>query len=160
MLHAIRRQPVAKTFGGLAVAATGLWLIATQRTPAVGWALLTVGGAIALLSARSLAEDKEIVTLDDQGITSSLMPVGMIPWSDIRGAELRAISRMQVIALEVADTESYIKRLPTGRQHIARIAVAAGLPPLYFPLTGTDGNADQVLTLIRQQVARRGPDPA
>lgn len=76
------------------------------------------------------------------------------------GAELRTISRIQVIALEVADTESYIKRLPSGRQHLARMAVAGGRSPLYFPLTGTDGGADRGLTLIREQVTRRSPDLA
>jgi hypothetical protein len=57
-----------------------------------------------------------------------------------------------VIALEVRDPERFIRRLPPGRQFIARKAREAGLPGLYLTLVGTEADARDIAQEISARV--------
>jgi hypothetical protein len=83
------------------------------------------------------------------------LPVGPIDWSEIRGASVQTIGSVPVVALEVRDSERFIRRLPPARQFIARKALEAGLPPLYLTLVGTDGDARAIADLINQRLGDR-----
>ena len=77
--------------------------------------------------------------------------MGTIGWDEIRGASVRLIGSVRVVALEVRDPERYIRRLPAARQFIARKALEADLPGLYITLVGTDADPSQIVEAIRQR---------
>ena len=106
---------------------------------------------------RALGEESERVVIDDAGIRDSALPVGTIGWDEVRGAEVRQIGSVQVVALDVRDPERFLRRLPATRQSIARKALEAGLPCLYLTLVGTDGRPEQVADAIRQRLRSAAP---
>ena len=56
------------------------------------------------------------------------------------------------MALDVRDPERFIRRLPAGRQFVARKALEADLPGLYLTLVGTEANPEQIVEVIRRRV--------
>jgi hypothetical protein len=142
--HLYRKLGVA-----LLLLASGAVLLALGLARVAAWILAVLGGGWAL------GEDTERLVIDDSGIRDSMLPVGPIDWSEIRGASVQTIGSVPVVALEVRDSEGLIRRLPPARQFIARKALEAGLPPLYLTLVGTDGDPRAIADLINQRVGGR-----
>jgi hypothetical protein len=160
VIHATRRhilRRLALSLGLLAVGAASLY---SRIAPLVGWSLVLLGGAYALVLLRALGEETDRVVIDDAGIRDSQLPLGTIAWTEIRGASVQAIGRVGVVALEVRDPESLLRRLPAGRQVLARKAMEVGLPGLYLNLEGTDADPAGVAEAIRQRVQPSAPDVA
>ena len=148
--HLYRKLGVA-----LLLLAAGAVLLELGLARVAAWILAVLGGGWALLLVRALGEDTERLVIDDSGIRDSMLPVGQIDWSEIRGALVQTIGSVPVVALEVRDSEGFIRRLPPARQFIARKALEAGLPPLYLTLVGTDGDPRAIADLINQRVGGR-----
>jgi len=152
IIYAARRHIYRKVGFCLGLAVVGGGLIAVHLVPWLGWTLAALGGGTALLLLRALGEDTERVVIDDSGVRDSLLPVGTIGWDEMRGASVQNIGGTAVVALEVRDPERFIRRLPAGRQFIARKALESGLPGLYLTLVGTDATPTDVVESIRQRL--------
>lgn len=152
IVYAARRQVFRKLGFALGVLALGTAVLRVGSARWLGWSLVLAGGVYALVQVRALGEDAERVVIDDAGIRDSMMPVGIIGWDEIRGASVHTIGGIQVIELAVRDPERFIRRLPAGRQFIARKALAANLPGLYLTLVGTDADPTEIVKVIRRRI--------
>jgi hypothetical protein len=152
VVYASRRHVYRKLGLCLGVIAAGAALLSVHVARWPGWVLVLAGGLYALVQLRALGEDTERVVIDDAGIRDSMLPVGIIGWDEIRGARVQSISGIPVIELQVRDPERYIRRLPAGRQFIARKAVEANLPGLYLTLVGTEADPAEIVGVIRRRI--------
>lgn len=151
VVHASRRHIYRKLWLCAGLLGIGAALLGVGLERWLAWAPLLLGGACALMLLRALGEETERVVIDDAGIRDSSLPVGTIGWDEIRGASVRLIGSVRLVALEVRDPECYIRRLPPARQFIARKALEADLPGLYLTLVGTDADPSQIVEAIRQR---------
>lgn len=158
VIHAARRYVYRKLAIAAGVAGVGIAVLRLGLPPWLGWALVLFGGVWALALVRALGEERERVVIDDAGIRDTQLPVGTIGWDDVRGAAVREIGAVRVVALDVRDPERFIRRLPPARQFIARKALEAGLPGLYLTLVGTDADPARVAEEICRRVRPRGTD--
>jgi len=132
--------------------AIGAAVLALGMLNAVAWTLVALGGALALVQLRALGEEVERVVIDDSGIRDSILPVGIIGWSEVRGATVQEIGSVKVVALQLHDPERVIRWLPPARQFIARKALENGLPGVYITLVGTDGDPQIIADAINRRI--------
>jgi hypothetical protein len=144
VVYASRRGRVGKLAAGLALLAAGAAVISRGWAPWIGWFLVLVGGISTAILPRSLGEDTERLVIDDAGVRDSSLPVGTIGWEEVRDAAVRQIGSVRVVALTVRDPEPFLRRLPAGRQFIARKALEADLPGIYLTLVGTEARAEDI----------------
>ena len=152
VVYPSRRRMYRKLAFCLGLLVLGAALLSLRLVRWLGWALALCGGAYALVVLRALGEETERVVIDDAGIRDSALPVGTIGWDEVRGASVQQIGSVRVVALEVRDPEQFIRRLPAGRQFIARKAQQGGLPALYLALVGTDTDPAMIAEAITRRV--------
>jgi len=155
VLHTSPRSVYRKVAWGLAALGAGAALLWLGMGGPLGWALVGVGGAFAIVTLRSLGEETERIVIDDSGVRDSALPVGIIGWNEIAGASVQRIGSVPVVALELRDPERVIRRLSPGRQLLARKAKEAGLPGIYLTLADTDGDPKLVAEAINQRIRAR-----
>jgi hypothetical protein len=154
VLHASRRSVYRKIVYGVAALATGAALLWMGIVDPLGWAMVGIGGAYAIVALRSLGEEAERIVIDDTGVRDTLLPVGIIGWNEIVGASVQRLGNVPVVALELRDPERVIRRLSPTRQMLARAAREAGLPGIYLTLVDTDGDPKLVAEAINKAVRR------
>jgi hypothetical protein len=152
ILHTARRHTYAKLAWCLGGIGAGAALASVGPTSWIGWAVILIASAPALILLRSLGEETERIVIDDAGIRDSHFPVGTISWSEIKGATVQTIGGTKVVSLELRDPERVIRRLPPARQFISRKAREAGLPSVYLALSGIDADPAQIAELIGRRV--------
>jgi hypothetical protein len=155
IVRPVRWPAVTRAVTGGALVIVGFVLLDSPVTALAGWVPLLGGAVLAGLSLRSLGEEREVAVLDDRGATLSAFPVGIIPWSEIRGVELTRASRSEVLSLDLRHPERLVDRLPAPRRHLARLSLALGRSPVRLVVSGTDVAPDTVLAFVREQVSRR-----
>jgi hypothetical protein len=155
VLRTARRHIYRKLAWCIAAVGVGAGLANLELTTWIGWAIVLLGAVPGLMVLRSLGEDTERVVIDDMGIRDSHLPIGIISWSDIKGATVQTIGGTRVVGLELRDPERVIRRLPAGRQFIARKPHEAGLPGVYIALNRIDADPTRIAELIRRR-AREG----
>ena len=156
VLHASPRHIYRRLALGLVGLAAGAAILRLHYSARLGWGIATLSGIFALLQLRSLGEEVERVVVDDAGIRDSNLPVGLIGWSEVRGASVQRVGSFEVVVLELRDPERVIRRLPAVRQLIAREALKAGLPGVYLNLVGTDGDPRRIAEAINGRTSRAG----
>lgn len=154
VVYVSRRHTYRKLALSAGLLAAGAALLALHTARWLGWAMVLVGGAYAVILLRALVEPAERVVIDDAGIRDSSLPVGTIGWDEVQGVSVELISGVPVIALKVRDPERFIRRLPGARQFIARKAVEAGLPGLYINVVGTEAAPAEIAEAIGRRVRR------
>jgi hypothetical protein len=150
-----RLPVIARAVMGGALLVVGFVLLGSPVAPLAGWVPLLLGAVLAGLSLRSMGEERELAVFDDRGATVSGFPVGIIPWSEIRGAELTRVSRTKVLVLDLRHPGRLVDRLPAPRRHLARLSLALGRSPVRLAVSGTDAAPDAVLAFVREKVSRR-----
>jgi hypothetical protein len=89
VIYASRRQIYRKLAFLLSLLSVGLGLLTAGLVRWLGWGLVLVGGAYAVVMLRALGEENERVVIDDSGIRDSALPVGTIGWDEVRGPRSR-----------------------------------------------------------------------
>ena len=152
VVHGSRRRMLRKLAWCLSLLGIGIGLLSAGLIRWLGWGLIVLGGGYGLIMLRVLGEDEERLVIDDSGVRDSTLPVGTIGWEEVRGAAVRDIGGVQVIALDLHDPERTLRRLPATRQFIARKAHEAGLPGLYLTVAGTDADPARLAAAINKRV--------
>jgi len=150
-----RLPVIARAILGGVLVVGGFVLLSLPVISLAGWLPLLGGAVLGGVSLRSLGEESELAVFDDRGAVVSAFPVGLIPWSEIRGAELKQVSRAKVLSLDLRHPERLVERLPGPRRYLARLSLALGRSPLRLTISGTDAAPDAVLGFVREQVSRR-----
>jgi hypothetical protein len=148
VLRTARRHTYRRLAGCISAVCAGAALVSVELTFWLGWGIVLVAGVPALILLRSLGEETERIVIDDAGIRDSHLPMGVIRWTEIKGAAVQSIGGTKVVSLELREPERVLRRLPPARQFIARKALEAGLPGVCLALRGIDADPAQIAALI------------
>ena len=112
--------------GSCAFVAIGAWLFQLDdaairsfgrfRDPTivhgVGLASIAFFGLCALAGLRKLFDRKPGLVLNSSGIidNSSAISAGLIPWTEIKGAEIFEVSKQKMLIIKVTNPEKYVAR--------------------------------------------------
>jgi hypothetical protein len=127
--------------------------LAGQRL--AGWSSTIFFGGCALIFVWQLIDSRPRLIIDDDGIYDRTLGIGRIPWSDIRGAYLRSISKNVFICLELRDSEHYVRRTNAVKRALAGANAALGFTPISLNLSGVAADPGDILELILKSI----PDP-
>jgi hypothetical protein len=150
-----------RALGAIAFSAVCLWTLLRGGLGSAGGLLGLIGlilfgtGAIVGLVAGTRRGPR--ITIDDQGVNDRSLKVGVIPWSDILGAELYGSAASPFIALYLRDPAPYLARSSAKRRIFARLNSGSGLPPFSINLVGVDADPVQVERLILSRSQLREP---
>ncbi|HEY7637598.1 MAG TPA: STM3941 family protein [Gemmatimonadales bacterium] len=151
VLRTARRHIYRKLAICVSAAGVGVGLASIGLAPWLGWAVGVIAGVPALIMLRGLGEETERIVIDDAGIRDTHLPIGVIGWTEIKGATVQTIGGAKVVNLELKDPERMLRRLPPARQFIARKALEAGLPVVYLALRGIDFDPTRIAELISRR---------
>lgn len=110
-------------------------------------------GVCALVLARQLFDSRPRIVIDDAGVFDRTLGVGVIPWDEIRGAQLRHIGGHPFVSLELRDEESWLARLRPMHRRLAAANRKLGFGALNLNLSATRADPVHVLHLVRGRVA-------
>ena len=136
--------------GAVSFVAAGLGAVAL-RVPLVGWPALALGGVILFFATRPAGAPQERIVLDDTGVSDLALGVGPIPWSEVIKGELKPLSRLWVISLELTDPERWASKLPERQRNLNGFAKELGLSPVLLAVSGLDLPPEEVLRLINDR---------
>ena len=119
----------------------------------VGWAGVAFFGACALVLARQLFDPRPRIVIDDAGVFDRTRGVGVIPWDEIRDAQLRHIGGQPFIRLELRDEEAWLARLRPMHRRLAAANRTLGFGALNLNLSATRADPAHVLHLVRRRAA-------
>lgn len=128
VLRTARRHIYGKLACCTAAVGVGAALASLELTSWLGWAVIVIAGVPGLILLRGVGEDTERIVIDDAGIRDSHLPIGLIGWTEIKGATVQTIG---------------------GRKW------GPGLPGVYLALRGIDVDPQQIAELISRR-AREG----
>jgi hypothetical protein len=138
--------------GAISFLAVGLGAVALNL-PLAGWPALLLGGVILFFATRPAGAPKERIVLDDAGVSDTALGIGPIPWNEIIRGELRPLSKLWVISLEVTDPERWARQLPERQRTLNSFAAELGLSPVLLAVSGLDLPPEEVLRLINDRAA-------
>jgi hypothetical protein len=141
------------TFGGLASAAVGVWMIVADGKWGLGLLEIAFFGACAAIGAWQFFDSRPRLQISDAGITDRTLGVGTIRWHDIAGAYVRSVNREFFICLHLRNEAAYVGRLSPLKQKLKAANQALGFTPIAINLSGVAVNPDQVLEYILKQAA-------
>jgi hypothetical protein len=119
----------------------------------VGWAGIAFFGACALVLARQLFDPRPRIVIDEAGAFDRTLGVGVIPWAEIRDAQLCHIGGQPFIRLELRKEEAWLARLRPLHRRLAAANRALGFGALNLNLSATRADPVYVLQLVRKRAA-------
>ena len=88
------------------------------------------------------------LTLDATGVHDRTLGVGVIPWSDIEGAEPYGVANQPFVGLHLREPAKYLARASRMKRLLARLNAGSGLPPFSVNLVGLDADPRKVAWMI------------
>ncbi|HEV7732470.1 MAG TPA: STM3941 family protein [Candidatus Binatia bacterium] len=134
----------------LGFVAIGVTLVVAAGHPVVGWLNLIVFGVAAATFLWQIVDRRPRIVIDERGVFDRTLGVGVIPWSDIVGAEIRAITGTTFVALELRDPTRFTRRLPALQRAMTGGNRALGFGELNLNLSGLGVPAALVLARVRE----------
>ena len=114
----------------------------------MGWVLLLVGAGLAVLGTSQAGPLKEVLVLDERGVTDGVLGYGTVPWAQIVRAEARELSRFWIVGLEVTNPEEWLTRTPPAMQALRKLDPDSGLPPVLLVANRLEQSAAEIARLI------------
>jgi hypothetical protein len=142
---------LAFVFGGVFILLVGHDLRATLT----GWSSIVFFGACAAVFVVQLLDARPRVVIDDAGVFDRSLRVGVIPWREILGAEVREAAQNRFIALRLRDPHKFTSRLGAVHRGLAQTNTALGFEPLNLNLSAVDAYAYALAELIGKQAELR-----
>lgn len=118
----------------------------------VGWVNILFFGAGAPILIWHMADSRPRLVLNDEGIFDRMLGVGLIPWTEITGAELRSIASNHYICLEVRDAQRWTTRLSRVKRILSMGSRSMGFSELNINLSAIAADPKAVYELVLKQV--------
>ena len=144
--------------GGVAMAALSAMMARAGQGTFTGWvgiAGVIFFGAAAVVGFVQGTRREPRLTIDDTGVHDRTLGVGVIPWSDIAGAEPYGVAKQPFVGLHLRNEAKYIARASFWSRMLARIHASSGLPAFSVNLSGLEGDPSYIAELI---MSRCTPD--
>jgi hypothetical protein len=154
VMHASRLRSALLLGGAVAFVAIGALLVRAGH-PFVGGASVVFFGAGIPKLLRLLLDTRPRLVIDEQGVLDRALGVGLIPWSEITGASVRALSGQRFVCLEVRDPRFFTAQLGSLRRALLRANRALGFPELSLSVSDLPVGADEVVAEIQRQCTGR-----
>jgi hypothetical protein len=134
--------------------ASGAWIAADHRS-AVAWIAAVAFGACASFAGWQFYDARPRLVIDDRGVLDRTFAIGVIPWRDIRGVELKRIHGHPHLCLTLDSAAAYTTRLSPMLQRVVALDRQMGFTDLCVSLAGSPVDADQIVTSVRQHISSR-----
>lgn len=123
------------------------WTAAWIGTPFFGLA-----GLYALIR---LIFKSPLVIINQEGVTdhASALGVGLIPWQEVRGAEIYMISKQRFLSVQVHDPEALICRQPLIKRIFLRMNKGIWDAPVSIPQSALAVPLEDVAAAVTQGLA-------
>lgn len=118
----------------------------------VGWLGIAFFGAGIPIFLRQIVDSRPRLVLDEQGIFDRTLGVGVIPWTEITGATLRAVHFNHFICLEVRDPQRWTSQRSFLKRLFALGNRAMGYSELNINLSAIAADPKKVYELVLKQV--------
>ena len=159
--------PLSKTkiflllLGSIAFVAGGLWLWShaeeiRYRNPlyirAAAGAAVGFFGLCGVFGLFKLFDSAPGLIVDDEGIidNSSALAAGRIPWSDIRGFEIRTVQNQRLLTIEVHNPEKYVQRAHVLKRPLVAINARSFGGPIQISSNALKMNFDELVRLLTE----------
>ena len=137
--------PIASSF------AVGVGLIVTGVSMLAALMMTIPFGVLGFTLIRELLDRRPKITIDETGIRDRGNAFGLIEWDDITGAYRGRFLSRSIVFLQIRNPAKYNDRLSPLR-HLLRQGAQAWLP---MSVSGTQGDAQQIVDIIEAEVRRR-----
>jgi hypothetical protein len=147
--------------GSIAFVAGGLWLWfhageIRYRNPiyvkAVAGAAVGFFGLCGVFGLFKLFDSAPGLIVDEEGIidNSSALAAGRIPWSDIRGFEIRTVQNQKLLTIEVHNPEKYVQRAHVLKRPLVAINARSFGGPIQISSNALKINLDELVRLLTE----------
>ncbi|WP_152670134.1 STM3941 family protein [Lysobacter capsici] len=146
--------------GALAFVVAGVFIVRQEpgANALVGWSSILFFGGCALVFVRQLLDSRPRIVLDQRGVFDRTLGIGVIPWRDIVGAELKSMQRNHFICLELRNPEHWIGKLSPTQRKLVALNQRMGYSALNVNLSGVAADPHQVLEFIVKMAALHARD--
>jgi hypothetical protein len=121
----------------------------------IGWVCTFFFGGGLLIFGRQLFDARPRLVINRDGVFDRTLGVGVIAWSEIRGASLRSIKGNDFIALELYHPEVWIGRLSRMQQALVTANRELGFGVLNLNLVGLQESSQSIYELILKHLERQ-----
>lgn len=146
------RAPWLIVGGALSALGFGLILL---HLPLLGWIALLPGAGLLLVTARPGYTTRERIILDEHGVTDLATKMGLIPWTDIIGAEVRPLSTTSLVVVEVINPEYWEEKAPETIRRLRNLAPDMKLPPVLLFTPRLDLSPEEIVRVINERAQAR-----
>lgn len=142
---------LAFVFGGVVI------VIADRnfRAMITGWSSIVFFGGCAAVFATQLIDARPRIVVNESGVFDRSLRVGVIPWREILGADVREVAQNRFIALRLRDPQKFTARLGAVHRRLAETNTALGFEPLNLNLSAVDADPYALSELIAKEAERR-----
>jgi hypothetical protein len=147
--------------GSIAFVAVGLWLWShaeeiRYRHPlyirAAAGAAVGFFGLCGIFGLFKLFDYAPGLIVDDEGIidNSSGISAGRIPWSDIRGFEIRTVQNQRFLTIEVHNPEKYVQRAHVLKRPLVAFNASHFGGPIQISANALKMNFDELVRVLTE----------
>ena len=131
--------------------ATGVGVMVTGVSPLAALMMILPFGVLGFALVREILDRRPRITVDETGIRDRGNVFGLIEWDDITGACRGRLLSRSIVFVQIRNPTKYNDRLSPLRQ-LLREGSTSWLP---LSVSGTQGNAKELVELIETEVRRR-----
>ena len=123
-----------------------------QNDSIIPWLATILFGTLPILGIKQLLRGNPILTIDENGIESRSIGVGVIAWDDIISARPILIQKNVLVALKLKNLDKYTEQQSIIQQIINYTGPIFGMERINIPLSNADGDPAKILALIYEGI--------
>jgi hypothetical protein len=115
-------------------------------------------GLCAIFGIRKLLEKKPGLVFNSAGLldNASLVPAGVIPWSEITGVGALEVKKQTLLVVKLADPQKYIDGSGALKRALRRTTFSTYGSPVVIPLSAVNIGFNELLTLFNRYLPEHG----
>ena len=119
----------------------------------LGWACVVFFGTGIPIFSWQLLDSRPRLVLDDQGVLDRTLGVGVIPWTEITGAELKSIQGNHFVCLQLRNPDRWLGQLSPLQRAMVSANERLGFSALNLNLGAINADPLVVYELILKRAA-------